>query len=74
MFETWIFGSPVELITDQNPLTFITKNAPQSSKLQRLALSFQEYEIRVSHCPGVQLQKADRRCLDWELQSKEKKT
>lgn len=32
-FETWIFDSPVELIADHNPLTFITKNAPQSSKL-----------------------------------------
>ncbi|XP_035232974.1 uncharacterized protein LOC118204789 [Stegodyphus dumicola] len=58
-FETWIFGSPVELITNHNPLTFITKNAPQSSKLQRRALALQKYDTTISHCPGAKLSNAD---------------
>lgn len=58
-FETWIFGSPLKLITDHNPLTFIIKNALQSSKLQRWTLALQKYDITVSHCSGAKLTNAD---------------
>lgn len=59
MFETCIFGSPVELITDHNPLNCITKNALQSSKLQQSAPELQKYNITVSYCPGARLTNAD---------------
>lgn len=58
-FETWIFGADIELHTDHNPLTFLTKCAPQSARLQRWAIALQKYNINVKHCPGSQLNNAD---------------
>ena len=58
-FESWIFGSQVELVTDHNPLTFIRKNASQSLKVQRWDLALQKYDISIIHCTGAQLSNTD---------------
>ena len=44
-FRNWIFGKPVTLYTDHNPLTYITAGVPKSSKLTRWALALQEYDV-----------------------------
>ncbi|GBM11447.1 Retrovirus-related Pol polyprotein from transposon 17.6 [Araneus ventricosus] len=58
-FEPWIFGSPIKVISDHNPLTFVVKNASQSSKLQRWTLALQKYDLHIKHCSGGKLVNAD---------------
>ncbi|GBM64313.1 Retrovirus-related Pol polyprotein from transposon opus [Araneus ventricosus] len=58
-FEPWIFDSPIKVISDHNPLTFVVKNASKSSKLQRWTLALQKYDLHIEHCPGGKLVNAD---------------
>ncbi|GBM57710.1 Retrovirus-related Pol polyprotein from transposon 17.6 [Araneus ventricosus] len=58
-FETLVFGSEIELYTDHNPLSYLTKCAPQSARLQRWVFALQKYHITVRHCPGVKMPHAD---------------
>src|SRR5208282_5035717 len=44
-FKHWIFGNSVTLYSDHNPITFLTQTTPKSSKLMRLALAIQEFEV-----------------------------
>ncbi|GFX02126.1 retrovirus-related Pol polyprotein from transposon opus [Trichonephila clavipes] len=34
-FDSWIFGAEIEVISDHNPLTYLTLTTPQSAKLTR---------------------------------------
>ncbi|GFQ93875.1 retrovirus-related Pol polyprotein from transposon opus [Trichonephila clavata] len=34
-FDTWIFGSQIQVISDHDPLTYLTNSAPHSAKLTR---------------------------------------
>ncbi|GFQ68761.1 retrovirus-related Pol polyprotein from transposon 297 [Trichonephila clavata] len=38
-FDTWIFGSQIQVISDHDPLTYLTNSAPHSAKLTRWALA-----------------------------------
>ncbi|GFV62683.1 retrovirus-related Pol polyprotein from transposon 17.6 [Trichonephila clavipes] len=38
-FDSWIFGAEIEVISDHNPLTYLTLTTPQSAKLTRWALA-----------------------------------
>lgn len=58
-FETLIFGANIEMYTDHNSLTFLTRNAPESSKKQRCALVLQKYSINIQYCPGAKMINAD---------------
>ncbi|GFY17186.1 retrovirus-related Pol polyprotein from transposon opus [Trichonephila clavipes] len=40
-FDSWIFGDEIEVISDHNPLTYLTLTTPQSAKLTRWALALQ---------------------------------
>ncbi|GFS82284.1 retrovirus-related Pol polyprotein from transposon 297 [Nephila pilipes] len=58
-FESWVFGTEIEFYTDHNPLPFLTKSAPQSSRLQRWAFSLQRFNLTLKHCAGAKMPHAD---------------
>ena len=60
-FRHWIFGTPITLYSDHNPLTFLTDSAPKSSKLMRWALALQEFNIQFVYRAGKCNKAAD--CL-----------
>ncbi|GFQ95738.1 retrovirus-related Pol polyprotein from transposon opus [Trichonephila clavata] len=37
-FDCWIFGSQIQVVSDHNPLSFLTKGLPHGAKLARWAL------------------------------------
>ena len=51
-FCTWIFGAPITIIADSNPLTYLTASAPKSAKLTRWSLALQEFQITFKYKKG----------------------
>jgi len=51
-FRNWIFGKPVTVYTDHNPLTYITEAASKSAKLMRWSLALQEYDVTFHYKKG----------------------
>ena len=51
-FRGWIFGKPVTLFTDHNPITYLTDSAPKSPKLMRWALAIQQYDVTICYKAG----------------------
>jgi hypothetical protein len=51
-FKTWIFGAPITIFADANPLTYLTESAPKSAKLTRWALALQEFDITFKYTKG----------------------
>ncbi|GFY56722.1 retrovirus-related Pol polyprotein from transposon 297 [Trichonephila inaurata madagascariensis] len=52
-FDTWIFGSQIQVIADHDPLmTYLTNSAPHSAKLTRWALALKRYNVKVSYRGG----------------------
>jgi hypothetical protein len=51
-FRTWIFGAPITIFADANPLTYLTASAPKSAKLTRWALALQEFNITFKYTKG----------------------
>ncbi|GBL76369.1 Retrovirus-related Pol polyprotein from transposon 297 [Araneus ventricosus] len=47
-FDTWVFGGKIQVVSDHNPLTYLTSNAPHGAKLSRWALALQRYNYIVS--------------------------
>ncbi|GFS53817.1 retrovirus-related Pol polyprotein from transposon opus [Trichonephila clavipes] len=58
-FDSWIFGAEIEVISDHNPLTYLTLTTPQSAKLTRWTLALQRYNIAISYRKGVKHGNAD---------------
>jgi len=58
-FRTVIFGSPITVYLDHNPLRFLTECAPQSARLTRWALALQEYLIDIKYKKGSAITLAD---------------
>ncbi len=52
IFRTWIFGAPITIFADANPLTYLTASAPKSAKLTRWALALQEFNITFKYTKG----------------------
>ena len=44
-FRAWIFGEPITIFADCNPLTYLTASAPKSAKPTRWVLVLQEFHI-----------------------------
>ncbi|GBL76883.1 hypothetical protein AVEN_12567-1 [Araneus ventricosus] len=42
-FDTWVFGGKIQVVSDHNPLTYLTSSAPHGAKLSRWALVLQRY-------------------------------
>lgn len=51
-FRKWIFGKPVVVYTDHNPITYLTEAAPKNAKLMRRALAIQEYDVTFHYKMG----------------------
>ena len=51
-FRTWIYGAPITIFADSNPLTYLTASAPKSAKLTRWALALQEFDITFKYTKG----------------------
>ncbi|XP_067145203.1 uncharacterized protein [Centruroides vittatus] len=51
-FNYWIYGRPVTVVTDHNPLKYLTLSTPQSAKLTRWALALQGYDMRIEYRKG----------------------
>ncbi|GFW75332.1 retrovirus-related Pol polyprotein from transposon 297 [Trichonephila clavipes] len=58
-FDTWIFGSQIQVVSDHDPLTYLTNSAPHSAKLTRWALALQRYNVKVSYRKGTAHGNAD---------------
>lgn len=52
-FEKWTHWSQVEVITDQNPLKFLTETTIRSPKVTRWALVLQCCNLSISHRPHL---------------------
>jgi RNase H-like domain found in reverse transcriptase len=51
-FRTWIFGSPITIFADSNPLTHLTASVPKSAKLTCWILALQEFDIVFKYTKG----------------------
>jgi hypothetical protein len=60
-FHHLIFGAPVIVYSDHNPLSYIVDCAPKSAKLSRWALALQEYDLTFRYAKGSSNHVAD--CL-----------
>ncbi|GBM68170.1 Retrovirus-related Pol polyprotein from transposon 297 [Araneus ventricosus] len=58
-FDTWIFGGKIQVVSDHNPLTYLTSSAPHGAKLSRWALALQRYNLTISYRRGIQHGNAD---------------
>ncbi len=60
-FEVYVTSSqfPVEVFTDHNPPTFLSKMKNKNQRLTRWTLFLQEYNLDVKHIPGKQNLLAD---------------
>ena len=51
-YRQWIFGTTLTVMSDHNPLTYLTHSVPKSAKLMRWALALQEFSINFEYYPG----------------------
>lgn len=58
-FDTWIFASEIEVVSDHNPLQYLTQSVPHGAKLTRWALALQRYNVTVSYRKGSKHGNAD---------------
>ncbi|GBL85834.1 Retrovirus-related Pol polyprotein from transposon 297 [Araneus ventricosus] len=53
-FDTWVFGGKIQVVSDDNPLTYLTSSVPHGAKLSRWALALQRYNLTISYRKGIQ--------------------
>ncbi len=58
-FDTWVFGAQIQIISDHNPLTYLTQGMPQGAKLARWALALQRYNMTITYRKGSKHGNAD---------------
>lgn len=58
-FEGWVFGHKVEIWSDHNPLTHLSRSASQNSKLQRWSLALQQFDLSIHYVPGKAIPHVD---------------
>lgn len=51
-FDNWLFGAEVRVVSDHNPLSYLTSSTPNSAKLIRWALALQRYNLTLTHRKG----------------------
>ncbi|GFT70282.1 polyprotein of retroviral origin, putative [Trichonephila clavipes] len=57
--DSWIFESQMQVKSDHNPLTYLTKGLPHGTKLARWALVLQRYELQIIYRTGPNHGNAD---------------
>ena len=60
-FHRWLFWCPITVVSDHNPLTYLTQASPCSAKLMRWALSLSEFNVTFKFKKGKSNTAAD--CL-----------
>ncbi|XP_064485934.1 uncharacterized protein LOC135398463 [Ornithodoros turicata] len=58
-FDHWLFGAQVQVVSDHNPLAYLTTTTPHGAKLTRWALALQRYNVTVIHRKGSKHANAD---------------
>ncbi|XP_040063054.1 uncharacterized protein LOC120837615 [Ixodes scapularis] len=58
-FDNWLFGAQVNVVSDHNPLSYLTASTPKSAKLIRWSLALQRYQVTVTHRKGSEHVNAD---------------
>lgn len=58
-FDFWLFGAQITVVSDHNPLAFLTQSTLPGAKLTRWALALQRYHVVVQHRKGVEHGNAD---------------
>lgn len=58
-FDNWLFGAEVFVVSDHNPLSYLTASTPHSAKLVRWALALQRYRLTVQYRKGKAHANAD---------------
>jgi len=58
-YRSWIFMSKVIVISDHNPLSFLTNSVPNSAKLARWSLAVQVFNLEFRYRAGCQNTAAD---------------
>lgn len=58
-FDFWLLGAHVTVVSDHNPLAFLTLTTPPGAKLMRWALALQRYNVVVQHRKGSAHANAD---------------
>lgn len=58
-FDYWVFGAEVNIVSDHNPLSYLTTCTPHGAKLSRWALALQRYNVVVTHRKGSDNANAD---------------
>ena len=58
-FRNIIFGAPVTVFCDHNPLKYLTESAPKSAKLTSCSLVLQEYDLIIEYLRDASNKVAD---------------
>jgi len=53
VFDFFIYGSEVTLVTDHNPLIYLANCTPKSPKLERWILGLQRWALTIKHRKGI---------------------
>jgi len=64
----WVFGTKVTLLSDHNPLTYLTESAPKSAKLLRWSFALLEFNVTFEYRAGKTHVVPDfliRMCSNW---------
>lgn len=51
-YYNWVFGAKLVIISDHNPITYLTETAPKSSKLMRWSLALQDMNVEFKYRVG----------------------
>ncbi|GFX77387.1 hypothetical protein TNCV_2955851 [Trichonephila clavipes] len=57
--DCWIFGSQIQVVSDHNPLIFLTKRLPHGTKMACWDLALQRYDLRIIYRKGKNHGNAD---------------